>query len=131
MLVEARWRASGAAWRPRQLNRGVQASITTEFRHHMPVRGMIGAHRLVDIEHRPSGQSSREHAAGQLIRVLIGEARGQFFGQRVPMADAGAVSCEPGIAAISSMSSNSQNFRKAGSLPAATKISQVRVWNLE
>src|SRR6266403_3393464 len=36
-----------------------------------------------------------------------------------------------GSLAISGMSSNSQNFWKAGSLPAATKISQVRVWNLE
>jgi hypothetical protein len=31
------------------------------------VRGMIGGDRLIDIEHRSSGQSSRQHAAGQLI----------------------------------------------------------------
>jgi hypothetical protein len=59
---------------------------------------MIGGHRLVDIEHRPSGQSSRQHAAGQPIPVLIGEARVQFFGQRILMDEAGAVSCKPGIA---------------------------------
>src|SRR5580704_13678555 len=91
MLVEARRRTSGATGRPRQLYRGAEASIGTDFRYHIPVLGMIGGHRLVDIEHRPSAQSSRQHAASQLIPVLIGEARVQFFGQRILMDEAAAV----------------------------------------
>ena len=57
MLVEARRCASGSARRPRKLDRGTEAAIGAEFRHHLAVRGMVGGHRLIDIEHRPRRQA--------------------------------------------------------------------------
>src|SRR5690242_20427173 len=51
MLVEARRCTSGSARRPRKLDRGTEAAIGAEFRDHLAVRGMVGGHRLIDIEH--------------------------------------------------------------------------------
>ena len=42
MLVEARRRTSGATGRPRQLYRGAEASIGTDFRSHIAVLGVRG-----------------------------------------------------------------------------------------
>jgi hypothetical protein len=53
VLVEVRRRTSGAARRPRKLDRGAKAAVGAEFGHHPPMRGMVGSHRLIDIEYRP------------------------------------------------------------------------------
>jgi len=60
------------------------------------VRGMVGGHRLIDIEHRPGRQADSQHA--QLVPIFICKARAQRRRQRIPIDKARGIGREPRIA---------------------------------
>src|SRR5215472_1082609 len=131
MLVEARRCTSGSAWRPRKLDRGTEAAIGAEFRHHLAVRGMIGGHRFIDIEYRAGRQADSQHAAGQLVPIFICKARAQRLRQRIPIEKARRVGREPRITCQFHDAEKLAELSKGGIVAGGNEDLAVRVWNLE